>query len=145
MANKHQTGFTHIELMIAASFLVMLGATAVVSFQDYSQQARISKGMSLSAGVKAAVNEYYSRASKFPVSNMTAGISAPEEITDEYVKSIGIGTLPVDGTITITYTASGSISEGDTLLLIPEINAYSTEWACTSSTLIANLLPANCT
>ena len=131
--------------MIAVSLLVVLAASAVVSYQDNMQQARISKGMSLSAGVKAAVNEYYSRAGKFPVSNATAGISAPEEISDEYVKSIGIGALPVDGTITITYTAAGSISEGDTLLLIPVINAYSTGWTCTSRTLIANLLPAHCT
>jgi len=144
MTRKHQNGYTLFELVVAAGLFGLLSLLTVISLQDYSLQARISKGLTLAYEVKVAVAEYYSRAGRFPASGNAVSLRPGEEIADDYVKSISIGSTPVNGTITITYRAAGSISEGDTLLLIPLSRAGRIDWVCRSSTLIDNLLPSYC-
>lgn len=145
MTRKHQYGYTLFELVVAAGLFGLLSALTVISLHDYSQQARIAKGLTLAFEVKTAVAEYYSRAGRFPASGNAASIRPGEEIADDYVKSVSIGSTPVNGTITITYRAAGSIAEGDTLQLIPADKAGRIDWSCRSTTLISNLLPAQCT
>lgn len=144
MTHKHQAGYTLFELVISAGLFGLLSVLAVVSLQDYSQQARILKGITLASTVKTAVGEYYSRVGYFPVSSDAARVPAATGISDDHVKSISIGNVPSAGTITISYRAAGSIAEGDTLLLIPVSKAGRIDWTCRSSTLISNLLPAHC-
>lgn len=145
MTRNQQSGYTLFELVVAAGLFGLLSLLTVVSLQDYSQQARIVKGMTLASVVKVAVAEYYSRVGRFPSSGNIASLDAGEQISDDYVKSVSIGSTPVAGTITITYRAAGSIAEGDTLQLIPADKAGRIDWSCRSSTLISNLLPAHCT
>ena len=144
MNHRKQQGFTLIELMIAVALIAIMATLAIVSYTDYSQRARISSGLRLTSGIKQAIAEYHSRHGSFPESNAQAYLAAPTEFTDTRVRSISIDTVPSAGTIIITYKGAGSVAEGDTLLLIPEDNAGSIGWNCTSYTIINRLLPAQC-
>ncbi len=56
---KDQQGFTLIELMIVVAIIGILAAIAIPAYQDYTIRAQISEGLTLSAGAKTAVSEYF--------------------------------------------------------------------------------------
>lgn len=144
MASPHQRGFTLIELLISVTIIAILTALAMVSYSDLTGRARITDGLSLSSNVKHAVSEYHSRTTRLPASNADVDLPAPEQISSQNVRSVGIQATPVTGTIAISFVARGSIAEGDTLLLVPGNDDGNLRWTCRSNTLVAALLPSNC-
>ena len=141
---RQQAGFTLVELIISLSIVVVLATLALTSYSKYSQRAGISTGLALTAPLKLAVYEFFTRNGKFPESNEQAGLSAASSYTNSHVRSILVSGEPQPGTISIAYRGDRAISEGDTLLLIPSASTSGGHWRCTSLTLLGNLLPANC-
>jgi len=144
ISTRAQDGYSLVELLIALVILAILATTAVVSYTEYSLRARVSGGIRLASPVKLAVSEYYTSHGEFPDSNSTAGVSAPETFADRDVRSVRIGTMPVTGTVIITYHGRGSVADGDSVLLVPLQYYRSVLWQCTSNTLVRQLLPAAC-
>lgn len=144
MRQIQQTGYTLIEVMIALAIIGLLVAFAVTSFSQYVQRSRVSGGVYLASTVKLAVSEYYSNNNKLPDSNSEAAIAAAKSINSKDVRSIGIEVVPSSGTITIAYKASGSIADGDTVLLVPLKYHDTLLWKCESNTMINGLLPSSC-
>ena len=142
--DPQQRGFTLIELITVLTIIGILITLAMPAYSDLTSRARIADGLALSSNVKQAVAEYYNRTRQLPDSNTAADLPAPEQISSQNVRSVGIEASPVTGTIVISYTARGSIAEGDTLLLVPSNTDGSLYWSCRSNTLVAGLLPANC-
>ena len=141
---RPQSGFSLIELVVSLSIMAVLMTLAMTSYSGYSQRASVSTGLALTSPIKLAVQEYFMKNNRFPLTNEAAGLIVADQYTDTQVRSISINETPSPGTITIAYKGAGAISEGDSLLLIPSGDASGIRWKCTSFTLLGNLLPASC-
>ena len=141
---KKQQGFTLIELMIVVAIIGILAAIAIPAYQDYTIRAQVSEGLSLSAGAKAAVAEFYQDQGVWPNNNTQAGLEVSGNITGNYVTQVAVGAQ--DGVITVTYgnQANANIT-GDTLTLSATDNNGSVSWACANGAgLQDKWLPAAC-
>ena len=143
---KKQQGFTLIELMIVVAIIGILAAIAIPAYQDYTIRAQVSEGLSLSAGAKAAVAEFYQDRGEWPDDNDEAGLSDPTDIEGKYVSSVTVGAN--NGVITIAYaqTAANQNIRAATLTLTATNHSGSIGWDCDSpgDAIANNWLPAAC-
>jgi len=139
-----QAGFTLIELMIIIGIIGILASMAMTSYKDYLVRSKVSGGIALAASAKSGVGEYYATRGVMPETNGEAGLAAANTITNDYVDSVTIGTVPATGTITITYKEIGGVNAGDTILLSPRLTGGSVAWTCLSNTMASAFLPSSC-
>src|SRR5690554_4276804 len=134
-----QKGFTLIELMIVVAIIGILAAIALPAYQDYTKRSHVSEGLSLAAGAKASVTEFYSSMGDWPSDNEAAGLA------DE-IKGNAVDDVQVEGsTITITYNSK--VEDGDVLVLKASDEDGAIQWKCggtTDTTVDPKYLPANC-
>jgi type IV pilus assembly protein PilA len=143
-ARTVQHGFTLVELMIVIAIAAILSNMALVSYKDYQLRSKVSTGLALASSAKTAVSEYFSTNGRLPESNADTGLAADGTISNNYVQSISIGTVPSSGTVTITYHGFGGIPAGRTLLLIPSGTSGSVKWNCTSDNMRTMYVPSSC-
>ena len=147
MIKQAQKGFTLLELMIVVAILGILAAVAIPAYQDYTVRARVSEGLALAAGAKAAVAENAVNG----VTNLSTGWTSPSATTN--VTSLAVATD--SGQITVTYTTRVAASGTNTLIMVPTSGGSaiaggtvptggSINWSCTGGTLVAKHRPASC-
>jgi type IV pilus assembly protein PilA len=71
-----QKGFTLIELMIVIAIIGILAAIAIPAYQNYTIRAQVTEGLSLAAGWKTAISEYYAQNGSFPQCSNTTNAGA---------------------------------------------------------------------
>ncbi|MBB1362330.1 pilin [Shewanella sp. SR44-4] len=137
---KNAKGFTLIELMIVVAIIGILAAIALPAYQDFTKRGHVTEGLSLAAGAKTAVTEYYASKGTAPTSNSVAGLSAASSIKGNAVKSVTVGTA---GKISVVFDTT-LVASGNLILTPTFSSAGNVEWKCTDSTLNDKYLPANC-
>ncbi len=150
-----QQGFTLIELMIVVAIIGILAAIAIPAYQDYTKRAHVSEGLSLAAGAKTAVTEYYSTNNAFvsgtaPL-NATYGIASATTITGNAVNDVAV---LASGVIQIRY--KNNVTTNAVLFLNPTVSAGGIQWDCsvtvatgvtaegTTVALDPKYVPSNC-
>ena len=139
---KEQQGFTLIELMIVVAIIGILAAIAIPAYQDYTIRAQISEGLTLSAGAKAAVSEYFMDRGIWPTDNTTAGLADKHDIIGKYTEHVDVNANVIE--IKYGYDAHTAIFD-EKITLTAFNNAGSVSWTCASAGVIqAKHLPAAC-
>ena len=143
---KKQQGFTLIELMIVVAIIGILAAIAIPAYQDYTIRAQVSEGLSLSAGAKAAVAEFYQDQGAWPTDNTEAGIELPANIRGKYVQTVTVTAAGGNGVITVLYGVDANANiNGAQLTMTAADNAGSVSWTCADGGGLQNKwLPAAC-
>ena len=128
--------------MIVVSIIGILAAAASPMYIDYTIRSQIADGMSVAAGAKSALAEYYQEYGSFPADNTAAALSPPATIHGNYVSSVSVS----GSAISITYgnKAHSSIA-GQTVVWTANDATGSLVWACASGGVIqAKHLPKSC-
>lgn len=134
-----QQGFTLIELMIVVAIIGILAAIAIPAYQDYTKRAHVSEGLSLAAGAKTAVSEYYSTNNTWPSTNASAGLASSTAITGNAVTEVAVNA----SRITVTYNSKVD-STNNTLILQGAASGGAIVWSCSAGTVDAKYRPSNC-
>lgn len=150
-----QQGFTLIELMIVVAIIGILAAIAIPAYQDYTKRAHVSEGLSLAAGAKTAVTEYYSTNNLFisgtGAKNASYGLATNTDISGNAVKDVAV---LASGVVQIRYRTQ--VTDNAVLYLNPTVSAGGIQWSCsttigsgvtalgTTATLDSKYVPSNC-
>lgn len=143
---QRQSGFTLIELMIVVAIIGIIASIALPIYQDYALRTKVGEGLSVALAAKQAVAETYNSKGSFPTAgNVSYGLPLAASINGNYVSSISAA--GTSGVITIEYRqlAAGSVNSGDTVILTPVTSLPGAlNWTCSSTTIAAKFVPANC-
>ncbi len=163
---KIQQGFTLIELMIVVAIIGILAAVAIPAYQDYTIRAKVTEGLSLSAGAKTAMIETFTN--RGPSAAGWGTFDCPGVGTDcadigwksptATVNVASVNTLP-NGSIEVRYTVALVPAAENILTIRPSIDlsvagsaGQSVAWFCgrqtggegIATTVLAKFLPATC-
>jgi type IV pilus assembly protein PilA len=140
-----QKGFTLIELMIVIAIIGILAAIAIPAYQNYTIRSQVTEGISMAAGWKTAISEYYAQNGSFPTGSTTIAAGAANKVSvtgnsqGKYVGSITVG---AGGVISVTYTGSQVSAKllNGILTFVPGTDANAdVVWICGTATLPTNV------
>ncbi len=146
MKQQIQKGFTLIELMIVVAIIGILAAIAIPSYQDYIARAQVTEAVTLTAGFKTPLAEYYNDRGAWPATLTAIGGT----ITGTYVDTVAI-TAGTGGAAVVTATFKAT---GVNAALQSSVYALSTadggnSWQCGanasgSNNVVGKYLPGAC-
>lgn len=134
-----QQGFTLIELMIVVAIIGILAAIAIPAYQDYTKRAHVSEGLSLAAGAKTAVSEFYSTNNTWPANNASAGLATSTDITGNAVTEVAVDA----SRITVTFNSKVDATS-NTLIMQGAASGGAIVWSCKGGSVDAKYRPSNC-
>lgn len=140
----NQQGFTLIELMIVVAIIGILAAVAIPAYQDYTVRAKVTEVISMAAGAKTSISEYYLSEGAMPADAGVAGVSTDDTVSD-YVSDISYSSA--SSTVgTVEYTLTDLHADADSTSIIFEGTGADSgvQWSCNTGTVPDRFLPANC-
>jgi type IV pilus assembly protein PilA len=140
---KLQKGFTLIELMIVVAIIGILAAVAIPAYQDYIARSQVSEAVSLTAGGKTPLAEYYNDKGIWPGgASDVMGNLAGKYVSIITLMGSAVGTL---GTISVEARMKGtgvnSAITGGSLVLT---SSDAKQWSCTAGNVGPKYRPASC-
>jgi type IV pilus assembly protein PilA len=141
-----QKGFTLIELMIVIAIIGILAAIAIPAYQNYTIRSQVTEGISLAAGWKTAISEYYAQNGSFPAGSTTSATGAATKVSvsgasvGKYVSAITVG---ANGVISVAYggsQASAKLPLSSVLTFAPGTDTNNdVVWVCGSAATPTNV------
>ena len=145
MTQQSQKGFTLIELMIVVAIIGILAAVALPQYQNYTARAQAAEAVSLAAGSKTAIAEFYQSNGSYP-GTTTAPKSSELAVTGTYASSVVTADT---GVIVVTMnTADVSTKlQGKKFTFTPDLTNNAFKWACTNDLAAGDesIAPKGCT
>jgi len=161
-----QKGFTLIELMIVIAIIGILASVALPAYQDYTVRAQVSEGAIAASSFKIGVTEMFADRGEAGITAYAAQVAAAvatgqiltDRITGVVIDDSGAAVM---GEIRVTLGGIAQLAAANVLAYMPQINNLnisdtnstgSIEWVCSattggvtsSTTIVANFLPAAC-
>ena len=149
MKGGSQTGFTLIELMAVVAIVSILAVIALPAYFDYVTRSKVSEGLAFVSEAKATVSEYYhSNGRVMPSDNNTAGLPAATNYDRyDFIRSLSVGALPREGTITVNFKLPNTVADNKNLQLVPATSGVEIVWTCQPTAvdgLDRKFLPPSC-
>ena len=143
MLKQAQKGFTLIELMIVVAIIGILAAVAIPAYQDYIARSQVSEAVSLTAGGKTPMAEYFNDKGVWPqAASDVMGNRSGKYTSMITLMGAAVGTL---GTISIEARMKDSgvntVITGATLVLT---SSDAKQYSCTSGNLAPRFRPSSC-
>jgi type IV pilus assembly protein PilA len=140
--NKLQKGFTLIELMIVVAIIGILAAVAIPAYQDYIARSQVSEAVSLTAGGKTPMAEYFADKGVWPsTADQVMGNLAGKYVSGITITSGAGANASLDLTATMKSAGVNSAITNATLILE---TATGKTWQCSGGTLSSKYRPAAC-
>ena len=144
MVRMAQAGFSLIELMIVVAIIGILAAVALPAYQDYSNRAKVSEGVSISAAARQAIVLAFNQGTLANgLTNADFGLAVAENIESKYVSSVAAaGTSATVGTVTVTMQGTNVVDiDGKTVIFTITCTSGAQCTTAVSGTVAAKYLP----